>query len=332
MAIDGTVEPVADTPENRAAFGGSVTHKGDGAFPQIQCVHLCECGTHAIVDSVVLPYKTSELDGAQTLVRSISAGMIVLLDQGLYRYDFLSAIRQQGAHILSRIQATIAQKPTAQLTDGTYLTTIYPPQSKRRRTDEGLQVRVIEYTFDDPNRPGHGETHRLMTTLLDPDRYPALDLIAQYHERWEVEITIDEMDCHQRLALAPLRSLKPEGVIQEFYGLLIAHYLVRATMHETALTHQLDPDHLSFLNSLRLIVDTLPYFQLTDTATRPRLWRQLLSDIAAFQLPDRDNRINPRVVKRKMSNFNRKRPEHLRPPKLQPFADTLHLLERDTYA
>ncbi len=78
-----------------------------------------------------------------------------------------------------------------------------------------MTVGVIEYTFDGPARPGYGERHRLVTTLLDPQECLALDLICACHERWENEITVDEIDTHQRLLDRPLRSQKPVGVIQE---------------------------------------------------------------------------------------------------------------------
>jgi len=130
---------------------------------------------------------------------------------------------------------------------------IYPSDYPRRRQGERLLVRVIEYTIDDPQRPGHGEHHRLITSLLEPELYPAHTLACEYHQRWEIEITIDEIDTHQRLPNLPLRSLKPVGVIQEAFGLLLAHYAVRTVMHEAATQAGLDPDRLSFVNALRII-------------------------------------------------------------------------------
>lgn len=80
-------------------------------------------------------------------------------------------------------------------------------------------VRVIRYTLDDPQRTGHGEEHRLLTTLTDASAAPAPALILLYHERWEIELTIDEAKTHQdpRRAEKPthLRSQTPEGVRQE---------------------------------------------------------------------------------------------------------------------
>ena len=201
-------------------------------------------------------------------------------------------------------------KPLWRLSDGSYLAYIYPSDRGRRKAGEHQLVRVIEYTLTDPDRPGYGETHRLMTSLLESECCPALELACAYHERWEVELAVDEMDSHQRLAGRPLRSKKPVGVIQELYGLLIAHYVVRHTMHQAALQAGLDPDRLSFTKALSLICDAIPEFQMVASEQHPALYRRLLEDIARHRLPERDNRINPRVVKRKMSNFRLKRAEH----------------------
>jgi hypothetical protein len=163
--------------------------------------------------------------------------------------------------------------------------------------------------------------------LLDPEQYPALDLIALYHERWEVELVIDEIDTHQRLLDRPLRSLIPVGVLQELYGLLLAHFVVRSIMHQAALVHQLDPDRISFVQSVRLICDALADFQLVHPHDHPRLWSRLLADLALGRLPPRDQRLNPRVVKRKMSKFKLKHPAHRRPPRPQPFRNGVVLSE-----
>ena len=137
-----------------------------------------------------------------------------------------------------------------------------------------------------------------------------MELVCAYHERWEIEVAIDEIDTHQRLVRHPLRSQKPVGVIQELYGLLIAHYAVRRVMHEAALQAGIDPDRLSFINAVRLVCDAIPEFQMVAPEHQPHLYQRLLRDIARYQLPERDHRIHPRVVKRKMSNFHLKRAEH----------------------
>ena len=310
VAIDGTSETMPDTPENAAYFGRQSGSRGDSAFPQVRCVYMCECGTHAIFDAGFWPYSTSERVGGHRLLRSVEAGMLVMWDRGFHDFDMVLGVRKREAHVLSRLPAHAKPTHVVTLSDGSWLGYIYPSDYQRRKRGEHLLVRIIEYEIDDPSRPGHAQHHRLLTTLLDPDLYPALDLVCLYHERWEIETTIDEIDTHQRLLPRPLRSLHPVGVIQELYALLIAHFVVRAVMHQAALAHNLDPDRLSFVNSLRLIGDAIPDFQLIDPIDHPRLWSRLLRDIAHFRLPVRENRSNPRVVKRKMSKFKLKRPHH----------------------
>ena len=170
----------------------------------------------------------------------------------------------------------------------------------------------------------------MVTTLLDAQEAPALDLICAYHERWEIELTIDEIDTHQRLVQHPLRSQKPIGVLQELYSLLLAHYAVRAIMAEAAAQAGLAPTRLSFVQAVELIRVALDDFHLVAPHQHPRLYQRLLRDIAACRLPERAARTNPRVVKRKMSKFKLKRGAP--PPAsqhLSAFQTAIHILPQD---
>jgi hypothetical protein len=281
----------------------------------VRSLLLVECGTHAVVDAGFWPCHIHERVGARRLLRSITPDMLVMLDRGLYGFDLIYAVGQRGSHVLVRVPAQVVfEAQTGQtgqrLADGSVLTCIRPADYARRKQGVAIAVRVIEYTFCDPNRPGFGQTHRVLTTLLDPVACPALDLVCAFHERWEAELTIDELQTHQRLNPRPLRSLTPRGVIQELYGLLIAHYIIRAFMHEAALHANLDPDQLSFVGAFRLVQHAVPEFQLAHPSIHPQLLDRLLCDIAQERLPHRRNRINPRVVKRHVLRYILKRPEH----------------------
>lgn len=125
----------------------------------------------------------------------------------------------------------------------------------------------------------------MVTTLLDPHLARALDLLDAYHERWEIETTIDEVDTHQRLINHPLRSKKPVGVIQEIYGLFLAHFILRSFMHQAALEARIDPDRLSFLQTVRLVQDALPEFEMTLGEHLPALFPRLLHDLSTGRSP-----------------------------------------------
>jgi hypothetical protein len=328
VAIDGTTEDVADTPANVAFFGRHHGDRGDSAFPQTQAVYLCECGTHVIFDAGFWPCHTSERVGGLRMLRSVEPGMLVMWDRGFHSFDMAYQTHNvRKAHFLGRLPSSVKPKFFRALSDGSYLAYIHPAEYQRRKRGERLLVRVIEYTIEDPHRTGHRERHRLITSLLDPDRYPAHTLACEYHQRWEAEIAIDEVDTHQRLPKQALRSRKPAGVIQEAYGLLIAHYAVRMLMHEAALQSEWDPDRLSFTNALEIVCDAVAEFQMTATEQLPRLYQRLLDDISRHRLPKRDNRSNPRVIKRKMSNFKLKRPEHVHwPQPARSFSEAIVLL------
>jgi hypothetical protein len=190
----------------------------------------------------------------------------------------------------------------------------------------GLWVRIISYQVTD-ERPGEvGQVYRLVTTLLNPQVAPALELIGLYHERWEVELVIDEIKTHQRVQRKVLRSKTPEGVRQELYGLFLAHYAVRALMAQAALEAELDPDRLSFTEGLFVLTETLDLALILEPegTTEPllRLGRQLL--------PVRRLRINRREVKQVYNKYKPKK-RNLPPPEpFEPedqFLDFVHLLD-----
>ena len=314
VAIDGTSEDAPDTPANAKAFGRHPTGRGKSAFPQLQGVYLVECGTHAIFDAGFWPCSTSERVGGFRVLRSIQRGMLVLWDRGFHDFDMFKAVRERGAHVLSRLPSHARPEVVRVLSDGSLLARIRPSDYARRKAGEHILVRVITYTINDPALPGYGEEHRVITTLLNPRTAPAHEVACGYHERWEAEVTIDEVDTHQRLVGRMLRSLTPMGVVQELYGILLAHYAVRWLMHQAALRQGIDPDRLSFVHAIEVIRDAVSEFQMVAPEQQRELYERMLDDIASKRLGERRCRSNPRVVKRKMSNFKLKRDEHYHPP------------------
>ncbi len=327
MAIDGTLDVLPDTPANDRFFGRATSDRGPSAFPQVRSVYLAECGTHAIVDVEFLPYCGSERAGGVAVLRSVSAGMLVLWDRGFHSFELIRALLERNAHLLERLPAHVQPQPIQPLADGSTLAWLVAPDSSPAKHAPPIAVRIIEYTLTDPALPGYNQRHRLLTTLLDPREAPALELVYAYHERWEIEILIDEVQTHQRLNGKPLRSKKPDGVLQELYGLLLAHYALRQLMYEAAVSVGMDPDRLSFVHAVRVLQDAIPEFQMVAPAELPRLYRRLLADIAKARLPERQLRSNPRVVKRKMSNFRLKRAEHADwPQPTTPFKHAVALI------
>jgi hypothetical protein len=270
MAVDGTTLDVADTPANARAFGRPTTHRGAGAFPQLRAVALLETGTHALCDVVLRPFRGGEAPAARHLLRSVGPGMLLLWDRGFHGYDMLRRTRARGADFLGRTKTNVVLPPTEGLPDGSYLSAIYPSQTARRRREGGIVVRVVEYALDTPAGPGT-ERYRLVTSLLDPAAFPAALLAATYHERWEVETALAEVKVHQWAHPRPLRSKHPRGVVQEVYGLLLAHLAIRTLMYQAARRDGVDPDRLSFTGALRVLRRAIPRAQRAAPKRLPLL-------------------------------------------------------------
>ena len=337
LGIDGVHFQIADTPANTAAFGRPTTRRdGDqveGGYPQIHAVGLMELGTHVVCEAVLKPNKKNEYPLVGHLLQHAPRGSLVLWDKGFYGYRAVAQALDRQVHVLGRVTRSATFKSIQTLSDGSFLAKMYLTTQDKRQDTHGIVIRVIEYTFDDPNRSGprnHGEPHRLYTTLLDAEQYPAQELVVLYHERWEFELSNDEIKTHQltKDMHTPLRSRTPVGVVQEFYGLLIAYNAVRQLMHEAARSVNIEPDQLSFIHAVRVIRETIPIMRAAPVQQLQFLYRAMIRSIAAGRLPPRRDRINPRVVKVKMSKFAKKRPEHYAlPPPQKPFAHAVVILK-----
>jgi Insertion element 4 transposase N-terminal/Transposase DDE domain len=258
LAIDGTCLDVADTAANAAAFGRPASGRGQGvgAFPQIRLVGLAECGTHAITKVAIGPYRTGETSLAPGVLDGLGPGMLALADRGLLAVQLWRQALGTGAELLWRAKTGTtghALPVDQELADGSWLSRLDAGGHRRRDPRGPVTVRVLDYTIDDPGRPGHRQRYRLVTSILDPARAPAAELAALYHQRWELEGALAELKTHQRGPRAILRSKTPEGVEQELYAHLLVHYAIRALMHQAALDAHLDPDRLSFTRSLRIV-------------------------------------------------------------------------------
>jgi len=258
ISMDGSTLDVADTESNRKAFGKPKASRGQTAYPQVRFVSLVENGTHVLFGTQMDSYGTGEVPLAEAAIEHLERGFLCLADRYFYGFELWRKAHSTGADLLWRIKKNIVLPDEKRLPDGSYLSRIYPSVKKRRHKAEGVAVRVIEYRLDGVE--GSDEIYRLMTTILDPDKAPAKELAALYHERWEIETAFDELKTHLRGPRIVLRSKTPDLVRQEFYGLVLAHFAVRALMHEAALVDDVDPDRLSFVHSVRVIRRKIPFF------------------------------------------------------------------------
>jgi Insertion element 4 transposase N-terminal/Transposase DDE domain len=251
VSLDGSTLDVADTAENNQAFGRPGASRGSSAYPKIRFVGLLESGTHVLWAARMGKYAMGEIQLATAVVPALRKGMLCLADRFFPGYKLWQKAARTGADLLWRVRQNARLEVDKRLADGSYLSRIYSSTSHRRNQRRAIVVRVMEYRLKDV--PGAEKIYRLITTILDPKLAPAKELAALYHERWEIETTLDELKTHLRGAQIVLRSKTPELVRQEFYGLLMAHFAIRGLMHEAALQADEDPDRLSFVHAVHVV-------------------------------------------------------------------------------
>ena len=258
VSVDGSTMDVADEQANDEAFGRPGASRGSSAYPQFRFVSLVENGTHVLFGTRMGPYATGENTLAKEVLGALDSTMLCLADRGFFGFEMWRQALATKAQLLWRIKKNAVLPCDKRLTDGSYLSRIYPSEKDRRQQTNAIAVRVIEYRLE--GVADAEPIYRLLTSVLDAQQAPAQELAALYHERWEIETALDELKTHLRGARIVLRSKTPDLVRQEFYGLLMAHFAVRALMHEAALKANVDTDRLSFVHAVRVVRRKLTAF------------------------------------------------------------------------
>ncbi|MFC8505761.1 IS4 family transposase [Streptomyces sp. NPDC057411] len=299
LALDGTQFDLPDSTSNGDTFDGPSTTGGvPFGFPQVRAVVLAEIGTHGVLDARLGGYRDGERSLAYPLAGSTGPGDLVIADRGFWSVEFAHVFTAAGADLLVRLQSNHLGTAQEELPDGSYLSMARPGKEVRlRAAREGRMLpkhviyRVI--TFAKGDKVAH-----LGTTLLDPDQYPADELVALYRERWEIELAFDEIKNHLGPG-GPIRSRTPDGVRQELWAYLAVHHAIRQFAHTAALARPtVDADRVSYLKCVRIIRRSIPSQLGATTAKLTRSFTEARREARSRLLPTRRNRDCPRAIKK----------------------------------
>jgi len=215
-----------------------------------------------VIDAHLGEVLVDERELARPLLASIDPGMLVLADRGFYSTAFWDEAAATGAQLRWRVQSSLKLHVVTELADGSYLSVLLTDIERQRirrhrarglgTVPQGPTVRVIEYDIANRETDG-GSPIRLITTILDPEMAAAGELAAVYHQRWEFESSLAEIETRQRGSYRVLRAQSPQMVRQEIWALLLTHYAIRALMYEATDPDRLDPLRMSFIRTLRIV-------------------------------------------------------------------------------
>ncbi len=262
--VDGSTLRIADTPENDSTFGRPGSSRGGAAaYPQLRLVTLMALRAHLLAGLALGPYRTGEATLAETLWDQIPDDSLTLLDRGFLSYGLLHRLQTQGSsrHWLIRAKAKLKWRVLRRLGANDHLVEVTLSKESRRadpQLPETLQVRAVRY-----QRRGF-RAQTLLTSLTDSQRYPAAEIAALYHERWELELAFDEIKTHTLEREETLRSRTPARVYQEVWGLAIGYNLVRLAMARAAAEVGVLPIRISYRHALMRIRE---FWRLACTAT-----------------------------------------------------------------
>jgi len=323
--LDGSSCSMPDTPELQNAFGQPGAQKPGCGFPVAHLLTLFHAGTGLLQKVLLSPLRTHDLANAWSMHPEMTAGDVLLTDRGLCSFAHLALLLSAGVFAVFRLhQKTIVSfrkgrmhvppRPFPKLKGAKglprsrwvrwlgrrdQLVEYYKPESRPNwitveayaALPEAIVVRELRFAIAVPGFRTKEVT--LVTTLTDPDRYPAAELAQLYFDRWQVEVNLRHLK--QTLHLDVLRSKTVDGIRKELCMIALVYNLVRLVMLKAAQQQDVDPDRISFIDALRWLSSARPDEPLGKLIVRRKR-----------------HRVEPRVRKRRPKEYplmNRPRTE-----------------------
>lgn len=306
LAVDGAVWRTSDSEENRNQFGSSSNQHGQTGFPQVRMLCHMELTSHQLLNSVFSGYRTHEMKLAEELIETTPDQSLTMFDKGFYSLKLLHKWSQTGSerHWLIPARKDLQYevvKDNGRQDQIIRLTT--PPQSRKQEPQlpEYMEVRMVTRTIK-------GKLYKIITSMVDPIRYPGSEIVDLYSHRWEIELGYREMKQTLLNSAYTLRSKKPDMVEQELWGLLLAYNLIRQAMTVAAQRLGIWPNQLSFANCSRAVLVYLKTLPLVGQGNLSKHYDLLIETLSMYQLPiRREDRMYPRAIKPKPSKYPNKK-------------------------
>ena len=310
-AIDGSALTLCDTPKNRKAYP-PLQCADSPSFPMMRLVVIFSLISGAISCLAQGSLAVSELALFGSLISHLARGDILLGDRGFGCYPVIALLQHSlGVDFIGRTTRHIdGRRRLKRLGKNDWLilwkkspqSSPWLSESQQAGLPAQITLRVVKGRLYQKGFRVRQVT--LVTTLLDPQLYPAKEILQAYLRRWRLEMCLD--DLKTTLKMDTLRGRSPQMVQRELYTRLIAHNLIRCLVAEAATEHGVALERISFKGTL----DALRHFsqamvQARSKKKRRQLWAKLLQTLAADLVAQRPGRREPRAVKRKKNKYPR---------------------------
>lgn len=309
--VDGTTVTMPDSEENRQAFPKSQATLDGIGFPMMRVLAFFCLTSGAILSVLIGNFYVSELRLLRNFISQLAKNDILVGDRGFGCFVVVHLLRQVGVDFIGRCARKVdGRRRCRRLGPNDWVVNWRRPGKQSAvlslvewaLVPRFLEVRIVRASLW---RPGFRVRQvTAVTTLMDPQLYPAHQILEAYAQRWRLELCFD--DIKTTLTMEMLSCQSPEMIEKELLLHLIAHNLVRLVAAQAASAHQASIDRISFkgtLDGLRQFC--LAMSQAKSKQARTKLWDELLSTLVADSVPLRPDRREPRAVKRQKNKYPR---------------------------
>ena len=306
LAVDGVMWRTPDTPDNAAAFAKPGTQHGETAYPQVRMLCQMELTSHLLVQAVMESCAVNEMVLAEQLIARTPDHSLTLFDKGFYSLGLLHAWQRAGSerHWLLPLKKGTQYEVVRKLGRQDALVQLKTsPQARKKwpQLPEAIEARLLTRTIN-------GKERQVLTSMVDPMRFPGADIVELYGHRWEIELGYREMKHSLQQHRLTLRSKKATGIRQELWGVLLAYNLLRSQMVKMAASLKgYTASQLSFHMASVYLIHELSCMPYVSPGNIPGRVAELEKQAGQFVLPARRERSYPRCVKPRPQKYSVKK-------------------------
>jgi putative transposase len=258
-----------------------------------------------VLDAAIGKYKGKET-GENSLFRELHAtlaeGDVVLADRCFSGWFDIALLRQRGIdmvirkHQLRRTDFRTGKR----LGKDDHVIVWTRPQRPQWMSAEQYALMPGELTLREvrirvAQKGMRTRSLVVVTTLLDPQQYPAEEIASLYRRRWQAELHLRSIKVV--LQMDHLRCKTPKRVRNEFYMHLVGYNLIRGVLAAASQQSGKSPWEISFKGTLQTLSQFLPL--LPANAATETWCDALLTAVATHHVGNRPDRFEPRRVKRR---------------------------------
>lgn len=305
--IDGSTLSMPDSPPLVQHFGYYNTKDGPSRFPVARLTLILLAGLDGVWDYRLDHFRISEDAQLHQMWQDLPSGSICIFDRLLSTFYNIAKFQQRGIDTITPLHQT--RDPQKLIAQGTpigtnqWLVELHLRQQTHKKYNDPtlsrqLPVRLIRLSYLHHGKP---KLTWLVTTLLDPNRYPQTDIIQLYRDRWGIETRLAELKTTLQMNI--LRSQGPQAARYEVASTMLGYNLLRMVIHQAATQNRVPAERISFATTIKMILAYSLSLRMAPPTQRQKIYHQMLHDIARYCNPLRPGRVEPRRVKRNDGHY-----------------------------